>query len=161
MKKNKILRTLLVAAVALVTLFAVTTAAAEYAEGDGMTFEIVTSKQEYDVNEEIQILLLAKNYNTNMKLANISWDATIPGGELTLLAGEATGTRIVEVGERAVINYRLMKIVDPPEEPQDPESTTPSTQPEETPTDANEDEGVPGGQIDQIYITNSATDIPS
>ena len=152
MKKNKILRTLLVAAVALVTLFAVTTAAAEYAAGDGMTFEIVTSKQEYDVNEEIQILLLAKNYNTNMKLANISWDATIPGGELTLLAGEATGTRIVEVGERAVINYRLMKIVDPPEEPQDPESTTPSTQPEETPTDANEDEGVPGGQIAVLII---------
>jgi len=152
MKKNKILRTLLVAAVALVTLFAVTTAAAEYAAGDGMTFEIVTSKQEYDVNEEIQILLLAKNYNTNMKLANISWDATIPGGELTLLAGEATGTRTVEVGERAVINYRLMKIVDPPEEPQDPESTTPSTQPEETPSDTNEGEGVPGGQIAVLII---------
>ena len=151
MKKNKLLRTLLAAAVALVTLFAVTTAAAEYAAGDGMTFEIVTSKAEYGVNEEVQIILLAKNYNSKMKLANISWEATIPGGELTFLSGNLTGTQTVEVGERAVINYRLMKIVDPPEEPQEPEPTTPSTQPQEIPS-IEEEKGASGGQIAVLII---------
>ncbi|MBE6921231.1 MAG: hypothetical protein E7468_06705 [Ruminococcaceae bacterium] len=150
MKKKTVLRSVIAAILAMITVFAVTTAAAEYAAGDGMTFEIVTSKQEYGVNEEIQIILLAKNYNDKMKLANISWTAEIPTGELTMLSGELTGTQTVEVGERAVVNYRLMKIVEPPEEPDEPEPTTPSTQPQETPT--VEEEGVSGGSIAVLII---------
>lgn len=91
MKKNKVFRTAIAVILALVSLAAVTTAAAEYATDDGMTFQIVTSKKEYGVNEEVQIILLAKNYNTNMKLANISWNATVPGGELTFLSGDLQG----------------------------------------------------------------------
>ena len=52
----------------LFTVFAVTTSTAERTMDDGMILKIVTSEQEYDVNEEIQILLLAKENNSKMNL---------------------------------------------------------------------------------------------
>ena len=87
MKKHRMLRKVVTLILALLTVVAVTAAAAEYAADDGMSFEIVTSKQTYGVNEEVQIILLAKNYNENMKLANITWEATVPGDDWSVIMG--------------------------------------------------------------------------
>lgn len=156
MKKKTILRSLIALVLALVAVFTVTAIAAEYTASDGMTFEIVTSKQEYGVNEEVQVILLAKNYNTKMKLANISWDATVPGEELTMLSGEVTGTQVVEVGERAVINFRLMKIVETEDDPNtDPDATEPTTPDDSTQTgsqDTDEAEAPSAGSVAVLVI---------
>jgi len=137
MNKKTILRSVIALILAVAAVFAVTAIAAEYVADDGMTFEIVTSKKEYGVNEEVQVILLAKNYNTNKKLAKVSWNATVPGEELTLLGGEIEGAQVVEVGERAVVNLRLMKIVEIPDE--EPPATEPAPT---TPVDKDEVEEV-------------------
>ena len=146
MKNNKMLRCLIAIVLALMTVLAVTAVAAEYTTDDGMTFEIITTKESYGVNEDVQVLLLAKNYNTNMKLANISWNANISEGELTLMSGELSGTQKVEVGERAVIALHLMRVVEQEKPPvDDPNPTTPTepttpTQPVE-PDETQEPDG--------------------
>ena len=149
MKKSKLLRSLIALVLALAAVCAISAIAAEYAAGDGMTFEIVTSKAEYGVNEEIQIILLAKNYNQNMKLANISWTAQVPMDELTLMSGDIEGAQVVEVGERAAINLRMMKVVNPPEE-----ETPPATEPAPTePVDTDvEEQGPSAGTVVVLIV---------
>ncbi|MBE6957880.1 MAG: hypothetical protein E7447_01835 [Ruminococcaceae bacterium] len=128
MKKSKLFRTAIAVILALVAVLAVSAAAAEYTTDDGMTFDVITTKETYGVNEEVRVILLAKNYNTNMKQANISWNASISEGELTLMSGELSGTQKVEVGERAAITLRLMKVVEKEEPPiDDPKPTDPTT----------------------------------
>ena len=156
MKKSRFLAIAITVTLLIAAVFAVTTAATEYAAGDGMTFELVTSKKEYGVNEEVQVILLAKNYNTKMKLANISWDATVPGEELTMLGGEVTGTQVVEVGERAVINLRLMKIVETEDDPNsNPGATQPTTPDDNSQNDGqnnNDEENAPEGSVAVLII---------
>lgn len=133
-KSRKILHVFLALMLAFSALTGVAYAAAN--TQDGLEAEIITGKEVYEVNEEIQVTVRVKNTNSFL-MKRVSIEGLLPDG-LTLTEGNELSkqTEVLNAGETLELTLTAIKVKEESSEEESstkPEPTTiPTTQPTTT-----------------------------